>query len=36
MPFRSLLLVCLATPLLLAQPVLAKEPAATAKEPSVS
>ncbi|KQP05982.1 hypothetical protein ASF28_17235 [Methylobacterium sp. Leaf99] len=36
MPFRSILVACLAAPLLLAQPVLAKEPDATAKEPSVS
>ena len=36
MPFRSLLLACLAAPLLLSQPVLAQEKGAAAKEPTVS
>lgn len=38
MPLRSLFVACLAAPLLLAQPVLAKEKdaAAAAKEPSVT
>ncbi|KQP32488.1 hypothetical protein ASF27_18310 [Methylobacterium sp. Leaf102] len=36
MPFRSLLLACLAAPLLLSQPVLAQEKGTAAKEPTVS